>query len=147
MNNPATGLRLRNPRILSWVFSRNRPNRNPHPMKSKANYHKSHFLAAMVLAIALFNVQPISVAQTIAPAFASDYSFVDLGAAPGVPANYGGLTLVSSDLNTLLLGGAANGGAGAVYAIGVTRDSFGHISGFSGTASLFSTAPNIDGGL
>ncbi len=90
---------------------------------------------------------PFAQAQTIAPSFVSDYSFFDLGSASGVPANYGGLTLKAGDPNTLLLGGSANGGGGSIYSIGVTRDIDGHIDGFSGTATLFSTAAFIDGGL
>ncbi|MDQ6860347.1 MAG: putative Ig domain-containing protein [Verrucomicrobiota bacterium] len=109
--------------------------------------NKTSPLAATACAIALLCPQHIAVAQTIAPAFANDYSLVDLGSAQGVPTNYGGLTLKSGDPNTLLLGGAANGASGAIYAIGVTRDANNHIIGFSGNASLFSTAPNIDGGL
>lgn len=90
---------------------------------------------------------PLTRAQTIAPAFVSNYSFVDLGSAAGVPINYGGLTLKAGDPNTLLIGGSADNSAGAIYSIGVTRDVDGHINAFSGTASLFSTAANIDGGL
>lgn len=85
--------------------------------------------------------------QTIDPFYAGDYNFIDLGSAQGVPASYGGLTLKWDDPNTLLIGGAANGGSGAIYSIGVTRDIDGHIVGFSGSASLFATAPQIDGGL
>ncbi len=109
--------------------------------------NKTRLLLAVVCAAAFLDFGPCGHAQTIAPAFATDYSFVDLGAAPGVPVNYGGLTLKSGDPNTLLLGGSANGGNGAVYAIGVLRDSNNHITAFSGTATLFSTAPGIDGGL
>src|SRR5689334_11132336 len=86
-------------------------------------------------------------AQVIAPAFAGNYSLTDLGAAPGVPAPYGGLTLKAGDPNTLLLGGNADAPTGAIYQIGVTRGTGNHITGFSGSATLFSTAPNIDGGL
>ncbi|HEX8679077.1 MAG TPA: LamG-like jellyroll fold domain-containing protein, partial [Chthoniobacterales bacterium] len=109
--------------------------------------NKTRLIAAMVSAIALFATNQRTVAQTIAPAFANDYSLDDLGSAPGVPASYGGLTLLNGNQNVLLLGGAANGGSGAVYAIPVVRDSAGHIIGFSGSATVFSTAPNIDGGL
>lgn len=109
--------------------------------------NKTRSLVTMVFAIAFASTHQLTVAQTIAPAFATDYSFVDLGSAAGVPANYGGLTLKSGDPNTLLLGGAANGGNAAVYAIGVVRDSNNHIIAFSGSATIFSTAPNIDGGL
>ncbi len=101
----------------------------------------------VALACVGFAVTATSPAQLIAPAFASDYSYIDLGSAPGVPGNYGGLTLLAGDPNTLLLGGSANNAAGAVYSIGVIRDANSHITGFTGTASLFSTSPGIDGGL
>ena len=104
-------------------------------------------VAITMSALAIFyGCEPRAQAQAIASAFVSDYSFVDLGAPTGVPPNLGGLTLKAGDPNTLLLGGQANG-AGGIYAIGVTRDGGGHINGFAGTASLFSAAANIDGGL
>lgn len=99
------------------------------------------------VAAVLFSGVQLGCAQTIAPAFVSDYSYIDLGSPSGVPINYGGLTLKAGDPNTLLLGGSANNGGGGIYSIGVTRDVNGHINAFSGTASLFSTAANIDGGL
>lgn len=88
----------------------------------------------------------ISFAVVAAP-FAGSYTETSLGLVPGVPTPYGGLTLLAGNTNSLLIGGAANGGAGAIYSVGVTRDGGGHITGFSGSATLFSTAPNIDGGL
>src|SRR5687767_7972223 len=85
-------------------------------------------------------------AQVLGPDF-SDYSYLDLGAPPGVPGPLGGLTLKAGDPNTLLIGGDANEASGAIYQIGLVRDVDGHITGFSGVASLYSPAPNIDGGL
>src|SRR5437588_9367639 len=79
-------------------------------------------------------------AQAIAPAFAANYSFLDLGAAAGVPTNYVGIVFKAGDPNTLLLGGAANGAAGAIYQVGVTRGAGNHIIGLSGTATQFATA-------
>ncbi len=35
----------------------------------------------------------------------------------------------------------------AIYSVGLTRDVGGHITGFTGNASTFATAPNIDAGL
>jgi hypothetical protein len=64
-----------------------------------------------------------------------------------VPANLGGVTFLRGNPNVLLIGGAANNPASAVYRIGVTRDVQGNITGWNGPATLFSTAPNIDGGL
>jgi phage gp36-like protein len=71
------------------------------------------------------------------PAFAANYSCVSLGSVPGVPTNYGGLTLKYNDPNTFLIGGAANTSAGRIYQIGVIRDADMHITGFSGTAILY----------
>jgi len=85
-------------------------------------------------------------AQTIIAPFDADYSFLDLGSIPGVPTNYGGLTFLANDPNTLLIGGNANAATGAIYAVPLTRDAQGHITGF-GTPSLFASCPNIDGGL
>ncbi len=86
-------------------------------------------------------------AQTLAPAFSTDYSVFDLGSIAGVPGPFGGLTFKAGDPNVLLLGGSANDGLGAIYEVGLVRDIDQHITGFSGTPSLFSTAPFIDGGL
>lgn len=86
-------------------------------------------------------------AQVIDPFYAGSYSVVDLGSAPDVPAQYGGLTLLAGTQDTLLLGGQANSPAGALYAVGVTRDMNGHINGFTGTTALFASAPYNDGGV
>ncbi len=86
-------------------------------------------------------------AQTIDPYYSGHYSYSDLGSIQGVPASYGGLTLKWDDPNTLLIGGSANNSAGAIYSVGLTRNSEGHITGFSGSAQLFASAPYIDGGL
>ena len=82
--------------------------------------------------------------QSIGNDFATDYSLVSLGSVANVPANYGGLTFL--DANTLLIGGAANGGNGAIYSASVTRGTDGFVTGI-GAATLYATAPNIDGGL
>jgi hypothetical protein len=84
--------------------------------------------------------------QTVQAPFNTDYSVIDLGTPPGVPASLGGITFLDSD--TLLIGGAANGGSGAIYQIDIARDAMSNtITGFVGTASVYATAPNIDGGL
>ncbi len=80
-------------------------------------------------------------------AFASDYSITDLGPITGVPTPYGGLTFQSDDLNTLIIGGAANTASGQLYSVGVTRDSSGTVTGFSGSASLFAAGAYNDGGV
>ena len=75
-------------------------------------------------------------AQIVFP-FADDYSCIGLGAVPGLPSPYGGLTFKYDDPNTLLIGGAANSSAGRIYQVGVIRDANMHITGFSGTASVY----------
>jgi hypothetical protein len=92
-------------------------------------------------------LSPLAKADSIAPAFAGAYTLTNLGTPTDVPGLLGGLTFLPGNPNELLVGGNANGSAGAIYEIGVTRDGSGHINGFSGPATLFSTAPYIDGGL
>lgn len=101
------------------------------------------YVSALTLALAAAVAQ----AQTIAPTFSTDYSFINLGAPAGVPGPFGGLTLLNSNANSLLLGGSATGGGGAIYSVPISRDGSGHITGFAGAATLFATAPFIDGGL
>ena len=58
--------------------------------------------------------------------------------------------LKSGDANTLLLGGGANGSNGTVEQVSLVRtvlNGKNRITGFTGTSSTLSTAPNIDGGL
>lgn len=85
-------------------------------------------------------------AQTLSAPYSSDYSIGFNGNIASVPGNYGGLIFSQSDPNTLLLMGAANGNSGALYSVPVTRGVGGHITGF-GSAVLFSTATNNDGGI
>ena len=72
--------------------------------------------------------------------FADDYTCTSLGAVPGLSNPYGGLTFKYDDSNTLLIGGAANGSAGRIHQVGVIRDANMHITGFSGTASVYPIA-------
>jgi hypothetical protein len=100
---------------------------------------------SMLLAMAL---PASSFAQpAIAAPYDTNYSFTSLGNVPDVPANYGGINFLAGDPNTLLIGGAANTANGAIYQIGLTRDGNNRITGFSGPATLYATAPFIDGGL
>jgi len=84
---------------------------------------------------------------TITPNYQNDYSFIDLGAAPGVQTPFGGLTFLAGDPHTLLLSGGANGPQGAINSLGLIRDAEGHISGFATSAIFFAHAPDNDGGL
>ena len=89
---------------------------------------------------------------TLVPPFDVDYTCVALGSVPGVPTNYGGLTLKFDDPNTLLIGGNANTSDGRIYQIAVIRDKDMHITGFSGEATLYPTPDStigqfVDGGV
>lgn len=97
------------------------------------------------LLLGSFGLTAASRAQVVAPVFAGDYSLVDLGTPPGVPGPLGGVAFLNP--NTLLVGGNANLPGGAIYQVGVTRDPQGNITGYSGAATFFASAPNIDGGL
>ncbi|MFN0135855.1 MAG: hypothetical protein ACKVS9_07025 [Phycisphaerae bacterium] len=91
-------------------------------------------------------------AQTLDPVFAADYVIDDLGSVPAVPGNYGGLTFSQVDSNIMLIGGAANAPFADIYAVRVSRNIDGFITGFvCGDGQFFAdahgTAGGIDGGL
>ena len=78
--------------------------------------------------------------------FAGAYTATSLGSVPGLPPLYGGLTFL--DNNTILIGGAANGAAGNLRTIGVTRGAGNHVTGFTGSAVPFGTVGIYnDGGV
>lgn len=104
------------------------------------------FVAAALLT-AFVTVASAEAATTVVPPFDADYTLVDLGPVAGVPTNYGGLTFLPGDPNTIIIGGAANGSAGKIYRIGVVRDIGGHITGFADTAVLYCDGGNNDGGV
>jgi hypothetical protein len=83
-------------------------------------------------------------AAAISAPFDAHYTLVTLGSVAGVAPSYGGIAFLN--VNTLLLGGAANDAAGVIDAVAVTRASNGHINGF-GSVVQFASAPYIDGGL
>ena len=102
----------------------------------------------VVAALAIGALSSLAHGQTtVTPEFSCAYRFVDLGAPPGVPSALGGLVFKAGDPDTLLIGGRANNGDAAIYAMSVVRDDQDRIIGFQGTASVFASAPNIDGGL
>jgi hypothetical protein len=105
--------------------------------------------AALVVAITCRPASAGPSGFTVAPPYSSHYTAANLGPAPGVPAVSLALTFKADDPNTLLISGFADDflGTGSIYSIGVTRDSHQHITGFSGTASFFASAPGIDAGL
>jgi len=99
------------------------------------------FLLLVLLAIAQG-----AFAQTVDPFYSGSYSLVNLGAAPGVPTNYGGLIFKAGDPNTILLGGAANGAGGLFYAVPVTRGVGNHIVSL-GSATALGFGTQNDGGI
>lgn len=109
--------------------------------------HVRQTLTALLPALLLVAGGNLASAVDIAPPYDSNYSLLNLGTPTGVPGSLGGLTVKAGDPNKLLIGGNANGGGGSIWEIGLTRDLDGHITGFSGSATKFADAPNIDGGL
>jgi hypothetical protein len=73
----------------------------------------------------------------IAFPFSDHYSCVNLGALPGLPTAYGGLTFNYDDPNTVLIGGGANDASGRIYQVTVKRDANQHITGFSSIATPY----------
>ena len=98
------------------------------------------FLPLLALSLLLvWGTTPVF-AQTVNPIFSNDYTCADLGSVPGLPPSYGGLTFKAGDPGTILIGGSANTAGGKLYSIGVVRDGAGHVTGFSGVATIFADA-------
>lgn len=104
-------------------------------------------LAFSTIVPALLALSSPAWSATIDPYYAGSYQYSQFTGPGDVPSQYGGLVFDPSNSNYLLLGGAANGGSGAIYRVQVTRDANGHVTGTTGPASVYATAPNIDGGL
>jgi hypothetical protein len=85
--------------------------------------------------------------QTIQPPYNSIYTLTDLGVVSGLPTPYGGLDFLASNTNVLVIGGSANNASGAMYTVGVARDSQNHVTGFTGPATFFSAGQFNDGGV
>ena len=101
----------------------------------------------LVAALLLFVCVAVAGAQTIQPPYNSSYTLSDIGSVPGLPTPYGGLAFLPSNSNVIVIGGAANTAQGAFYSIGVVRDAQHHITGFTGTAALYSEGQLNDGGV
>jgi len=101
-------------------------------------------ISAMLVATGLTGVAS---AQSLVPPFDQAYSLTNLGSIGDVPTPYGGLTIKFGDPMTLLIGGAANGASGALYAVPLIRDAQGHITGFAGPGVYFASAEYNDGGV
>ena len=98
------------------------------------------------------SVEPVSCAAigvVLAAPYDSRYTCFDLGPVPGViTTKYGGLSLTADRCSaTLIIGVNANAPGAKLYSVGVTRDTSGHVNGFSGTASVLIDAPFHDGGV
>ncbi|MCA8954287.1 MAG: hypothetical protein KDE27_32565, partial [Planctomycetes bacterium] len=102
---------------------------------------------SLLAAIPLFFAAALAAQVQIQPPFAGVYVHTDLGSVPGLPVPYGGVVFKANDPSKLLVGGNANNPAAAIYEVDVVRDNQGFITGFTGSATVHSTAPNIDGGL
>jgi hypothetical protein len=112
---------------------------------------RNRILLAALSSLLAFPSLPLR-AQTVAPFYAGAYAINDVGAAPGVPGRYGGLTFKAGSTNTLLIGGDGNSAAAKIYQVTVVRGTGGHITGFTGSATFFANAygpgsGGIDGGL
>lgn len=100
------------------------------------------WLAALTGLTASGNVNALA----LGPDFVASYTVSSLGSVPGLPPLYGGLTFLDAD--TLLIGGNANTAAGRFYKVDVVRGAGGHITGFSGSVSVFGSVGEFnDGGI
>lgn len=104
-----------------------------------------HLSAPLMAAAALFATGAQAACDISFGDTFTGYGCTDLGTPGGLPSPLGGITFLDSD--TLLIGGAANGGGGEIRQIDVIRDAGNHIVGYAGASTAFATAPNIDGGL
>jgi YVTN family beta-propeller protein len=86
-------------------------------------------------------------AQVVRAPYDASYTVADLGTPAGVPGPLGGLTFLPGDPDTIVIGGAANGAGGALYALSVVRGAGGHITGFDGAATRFADGAYNDGGV
>ena len=103
-------------------------------------------LAGLALGFVALGASDASAGGLLEPPFSDDYTLTDLGTVPGLPGDYGGVTLFAGTQN-LLMGGFAAEPEGEAYLVPVLRDAGGHIIGFNGSAIQFTETPEIDGGL
>ncbi|MCA3004253.1 MAG: hypothetical protein LW650_13745 [Planctomycetaceae bacterium] len=101
----------------------------------------------MAALMCVFGAAASASGQSVTPFYADAYTATDLGTIAGVPTPLGGLWIDADQPGVMLIGGAANQGAGAIYRVQLVRDGQNRVTGFTGTPTLVSTAPNIDGGL
>lgn len=110
-----------------------------------------HFriLATLFVAIFINAITLTAFTQTLTPEFDTvGYTLTDLGSITDLPAQYGGLTIRPEEPDILYIGGNANSGNAALYAVPLVRnESTNNITGFGGPATLVANTPNIDGGV
>lgn len=103
-------------------------------------------LQKVVVLLGAVAFAPWANALTIDPFYAGSYTVNSIGSVPQLPTNYGGLTFLDND--TILIGGAANQAPGRIYQVDVVRGAGNHITGFSGTATLYGNMGTYnDGGV
>src|SRR5258708_21671205 len=57
------------------------------------------------------------------------------------------MTFMTGDASVIVIGGLAKGSSGTFYSIGVVRNGSNHITGFTGSAAVFSQGQFNDGGV
>ncbi len=107
----------------------------------------SRVLAATLFALAAVFAAPAARGIAIDPFYSPSYAFTDLGAVPGLPEAYGGLTFKPGDASKIWIGGTANEAGGRIHEVSVVRGVDGHITGFSGTATALAFGAYNDGGV
>jgi hypothetical protein len=101
---------------------------------------------ALAVALLFVGAAPAS-GQVVQPPYDTIYTLTNLGSVPGLPIRYGGLTFLTGNSNVIVIGGLANVASGTMYSIGVVRSISNHITGFTGTAAVFSQGQFNDGGV
>ncbi len=94
------------------------------------------------LAITVVFLSATLTAQAVAPPFNANYQVVDLGQIPGIT-QYGGNAFVPGNPNLMVVSPYTSG---QVFAVTLTRDLLGNITGASGATSV-ATVGGTDGGL
>jgi hypothetical protein len=111
--------------------------------------NRSHISLTAIATLTLLGVATLphrSPAQTVAPAYAGQYTIIFNANLPGVTTPYGGINFLPTDPNTLVLGGSANNAAAQVFSLPVIRGAGNHITGF-GAATVFTNANGTGGGI
>lgn len=103
---------------------------------------KFHWLAIGYMVV--LSISNLRARADIAGAYSSNYSLTSIGAVPSSISAPGGIVIVPSSPNTLLVGNASDGN---IYAFDLTRNTSGHITGFGSGPTLYASAPGLNCGL